>query len=56
MNKFTLMLAKKGWRVCDAVNRWNITNDTWQRMRKNPKDKNKLTDMIRGLEDKNEQT
>ncbi len=50
MNEFTLMLANKGWKVCDAIERWNITNDTWLRMRKSKKDKNKLTDMIRGLE------
>jgi len=52
MNKFRLMLINKGWTVNEALERWNITPNTWQQMRKREKDLNKLTDMINGLEDK----
>lgn len=52
MNKFTLMLINKGWKVNEALGRWNITPHTWQQMRKREKDLNKLNDMILGLEDK----
>lgn len=46
------MLHNKGWKVCEALARWNVSSDTWQRMRKREKDLNKLTDMINGLEDR----
>ena len=46
------MLKNKGWDVQDALNRWGISVDTWQRWRRQDKDINKLEDMINGLEQK----
>ncbi len=54
MNEFTLMLFNKGWTVKDACEFWHIDYKTWQRMRLREKDRNKLTCMINGLENRNE--
>jgi ribosomal 30S subunit maturation factor RimM len=53
MNEFTLMIHNRGWKVCEAIEHWGIANQTWLRMRKNEKQRNKLICMIRGLEDRN---
>lgn len=47
------MIHNKGWSVVDALERWQISRDTFDRWRNNSKYHYRLEDLIYGLEDKN---
>lgn len=52
MNKFTLILHNKGWKVQDACDYWGIHYDTYNKRCNNPKFHNQLESMCKGLENK----
>ncbi len=54
MNEYTLRIINKGWTVVDALKRWGYSRDSFDRWRSDSKYKNRLNDLIDGLEDKNE--
>lgn len=55
LNEFTSIIHSKGWKVEDAVKFWGITYDTYNRRCNNPKFRNQLICMCRGLNEKNMQ-
>lgn len=54
MNKFTLLIHNKGWKVQDACDYWGIHYDTYNKRCNSVKFHNQLECMCKGLEDKND--
>lgn len=54
MNEFTLKIVSKGWSVTDALKRWGYSRDTYDRWRADSKYHDRLNDLIKGLESKDE--
>jgi len=52
MNKFTLIIHNKGWKVLDACAHWGIHYDTYNKRCNSDKFHNQLECMCNGLEDK----
>ena len=52
MNKFTLLIHNKGWKVQDACDYWGIHYDTYNKRCNSDKFHNQLECMCLGLEDK----
>ena len=52
MNKFTLLIHNKGWKVQDACDYWGIHYDTYNKRCNSVKFHNQLECMCKGLEDK----
>jgi len=52
LNKYTGMIHNKGWSVVDALKRWNISRDSYDRWRKESIYNDRLLDLINGLERK----
>jgi len=52
MNKFTLLIHNKGWKVQDACDYWGIHYDTYNKRCNSAKFHNQLESMCLGLEDK----
>jgi len=52
MNKFTLLIHNKGWKVQDACDYWCIHYDTYNKRCNSAKFHNQLECMCKGLEDK----
>ncbi len=52
MNKFTLLIHNKGWKVQDACDYWGIHYDTYNKRCNSVKFHNQLESMCLGLEDK----
>jgi len=46
------MIHNKGWSVVDALKRWSISRDSYDRWRKNDVYSDRLLDLINGLEKK----
>ncbi len=56
MNEYTLKIKQKGWTVVDALKRWNVSRDSFDRWRACDRYQKRLNDLIDGLEDRNEKT
>ena len=52
MNKFTLLIHNKGWKVQDACDYWGIHYDTYNKRCNSVKFHNQLESMCLGLDDK----
>ena len=50
MNKYTRMIHNKGWSVVDALKRWNLSRDSYDRWRNSSEYIGRLKDLIDGLE------
>ncbi len=46
------MIHNKGWSVVDALKRWNISRDSYDRWRNSDVYSNRLLDLISGLDSK----
>jgi hypothetical protein len=49
VNEYTIKIHSKGWSVVDALKRWNISRDSYDRWRNDLEYKNRLDDLIGGL-------
>ena len=52
MNKFTLIIHNKGWKVLDACEHWGIRYATYNARCNSDKFHNQLECMCKGLEDR----
>lgn len=52
MNKYTRMIHNKGWSVVDALKRWHVSRDSYDRWRKSDIYNDRLLDLIDGLDSK----
>ena len=52
MNEYTIKIHSKGWSVVDALERWNISRDSYDRWRGDKEYTHRLNDLIDGLDKK----
>lgn len=52
MNRFTLLIVNKGWKVQDAIKRWKMCEKTWGNWRDDSRYHGRLEDLCNGLESK----